>query len=253
LAAVDLSTTQVGKLSADGCSFAIEQGELEFEAEENEITLTVADLNGEWGFFVPVAGQAAGAAVGAGSAVDAAGAAEAGAEAEEELLIDGAFDTAIAVDGGNAKTDILFPGNVSSRPPTPMPITDYQQAAGEFELEYNATAANAITVTQNASPSGNPPAGFLFVDPTSFTVSTQNPTDPATDAVKIDYFYSEAVKATIDVNQGVIGKLDAASGTFVTEGLGEFEIELEENEWTLTVEDLNGEWAMLVPQTALLR
>ena len=93
----------------------------------------------------------------------------------------------------------------------------------------------------------------MFVDPTTFIVSTQNPTNPATDTVKIDYFYSEGINAAIDVNQAVIGKLDAASGTFVTEGLGEFEVELEENEWTLTVEDLNGEWAMLVPQAAVLR
>jgi ribosomal protein L12E/L44/L45/RPP1/RPP2 len=119
LAALDLSTTKVGKLSADGCSFAIEQGELEFEVEENEITLTVADLNGEWGIFIPVAGAgAAGAAAGASAAVDAAGAeAAAGGEeaaAEDELLVDGAFDTPVAVDGGNVKTDILFPGNVSS-------------------------------------------------------------------------------------------------------------------------------------------
>ncbi|ETN39814.1 uncharacterized protein HMPREF1541_06040 [Cyphellophora europaea CBS 101466] len=233
IAALDLATTQVGKLSADGCSFAIEQGELEFEADENELTLTVDDLNGEWGIFIPAAGQAGAAAAGGAEANIAAEASAAGVE--EELEVEGTFDTPIAVDGGNAKTDIVFPGNV----------------AGEFEAEYNGTAANAITVTQNSSPVP-PPAGFLFVDPTTFVVSTQDATDPATDTVKIDYFYSEAVKARIDVAQGVIGKLDAASGTFVTEGLGEFEVELEENEWTLTVEDLNGEWAMLVPQTAVL-
>lgn len=104
---------------------------------------------------------------------------------------------------------------------------------------------------QNANRA-SPPTGFLFVDPTTFQVTTAAATNPATDTVKIDYFYSEQVKALADVSQGVIGKLDPTTNTFITSGLGEFEVELEENEWTLTVEDLNGEWAMLIPRAALL-
>jgi hypothetical protein len=30
-------------------------GELEFEVEENELTLTVNNMNGEWGVFLPTA------------------------------------------------------------------------------------------------------------------------------------------------------------------------------------------------------
>lgn len=90
------------------------------------------------------------------------------------------------------------------------------------------------------------------MDPTTFVVATQDATDPATDTVKIDYFYSAAVDAAIDVKQATIGKLDAASGTFVVQGVGEFELEEEENEFSLTVSDLNGEWAVLVPRGAVL-
>jgi hypothetical protein len=93
----------------------------------------------------------------------------------------------------------------------------------------------------------------LLVDPTTFQVSTQAPSDPAADEVRIDYFYTAAVEAAIDVQQAVIGKLDAATSTYITEGLGEFEVEAEEREWTLITDDLNGEWAMLVPETAVLQ
>lgn len=55
-------------------------GELEFEAEENELSLTVDDMNGEWGIFVPsAAGAAAGGAAGNESEAAAGGAAEGGA------------------------------------------------------------------------------------------------------------------------------------------------------------------------------
>lgn len=89
------------------------------------------------------------------------------------------------------------------------------------------------------------------MDPTTFQIQTQGATDPATDTVKVDYIFTEAVKAAADVSQGTIGKLDPATNTFITEGLGEFEFEKEEDEWSLTVPDLNGEWAVLIPQGAL--
>ncbi|KIW84355.1 hypothetical protein Z517_03605 [Fonsecaea pedrosoi CBS 271.37] len=221
--AANIAQAQVGKLSADGCQFVIDPalGELEFEAEENELSLTVADMNGEWGIFVSQAAVASQAA-----AEETPG---------EEVNVNGTFGTAIAVPGSNVKTDILF----------------LESAAGALEVEYNGTNANAITVTQNANPA-SPPAGFLFVDRTTFQVATDTATNPAADIVKVDYIYSEQVKRLVDVNQGVIGKLDPATNTFITSGLGEFEVELDENEWTLTVEDLNGEWAILIPQAALL-
>ncbi|KAH0836052.1 hypothetical protein AYO21_02693 [Fonsecaea monophora] len=231
--AANIAQAQVGKLSADGCQFVIDTalGELEFEAEENELSLTVADMNGEWGIFVSQAAVASQAA-----AEETPG---------EEVNVNGTFETAIAVPGGNVKTDILFPES------TRLTVFLTPQAAGALEVEYNGTNANAITVTQNANPA-SPPAGFLFVDRTTFQVATDTATNPATDIVKVDYIYSEQVKRLVDVNQGVIGKLDPATNTFITSGLGEFEVELDENEWTLTVEDLNGEWAILIPQAALL-
>lgn len=103
----------------------------------------------------------------------------------------------------------------------------------------------------NSNPSGNPPAGFLFVDPQSFKISTESAT-AATDVVKVDYIFSAAILAAVDPTQGRIGKLDEATNEFVVDGVGEFEFEVEENEWSLTVPDLNGEWAILIPQAAVL-
>lgn len=103
----------------------------------------------------------------------------------------------------------------------------------------------------NGNPSGNPPTGFLFVDPQSFKISTKSAT-AATDVVKVDYIFSAAILAAVDPTQGRIGKLDVATNEFVIDGLGEFEFEVEENEWSLTVPDLNGEWAILIPQAAVL-
>lgn len=125
----DLTTSRIGKLAADGSTFIVDDtiGELEFEVEENELTLTVDDLNGEWGVFIPAAAAAAAdaavatvaavaaeaTATAAAAAVEEEAAAGAAAEAEDEVLVTGAFDTAIPVNGGNEKTDVLFPGNVS--------------------------------------------------------------------------------------------------------------------------------------------
>jgi hypothetical protein len=106
-------------------------------------------------------------------------------------------------------------------------------------------------VTSKPAIPSTAPAGFLFVDPSTFTIKTSLATD-AKDKVKVDYIFTEAVKAAADVSKGAIGKLDTKSGLFVVTGLGEFEFEEEENEWSLTVPDLNGEWAVFVPQTAVL-
>ncbi|KAH9476341.1 hypothetical protein JR316_0011916 [Psilocybe cubensis] len=224
---VDTSKSRVGKLCTETNTFVISEalGEEEFEVEENEVTLTVKSLNGEWAVFIPTAQAATGDAK----------------EEKDETIIESTFDKATATPAGNKKTDILFPAN----------------AAGQFEVEVNATAANAITVKTNPNPVA-PPKGFLFVDPVSYQISTSSKTSTATDKVKVDYFFSAAVRAAADIKQGVIGKLDAASGQFVVDvkalGAGfEFEVEDEENEWTLTVPDLNGEWAILIPQAAVLK
>ncbi|KFZ06270.1 hypothetical protein V501_07550 [Pseudogymnoascus sp. VKM F-4519 (FW-2642)] len=266
---LDIANGQIGKLCTETNTFVIDKalGELEFEADENELTLTVTNMNGEWGIFVPVAAANAAAVAGGDAAAkaaaakadaakaDAAKAAVAKADAakadvtkaaaaakageaavgeEGETDVAGKFNTAVATPAGNQKTDILFTGN----------------EAGNLEVEVNATVANAVTVV-NGNPSGNPPTGFLFVDPQSFKISTKSAT-AATDVVKVDYIFSAAILAAVDPTQGRIGKLDVATNEFVIDGLGEFEFEVEENEWSLTVPDLNGEWAILIPQAAVL-
>ncbi|KAH7419480.1 hypothetical protein BKA64DRAFT_737655 [Cadophora sp. MPI-SDFR-AT-0126] len=79
LAAMDLTQAKVGKLCADTGSFVIEEtlGELEFEVEENEVTLNLnkaVTAEGEWGIFLPAAaaGVAAGGAAGGEAAADGA-------------------------------------------------------------------------------------------------------------------------------------------------------------------------------------
>lgn len=92
-------------------------GELEFEAEENELTLTVDNMSGEWGIFIPQAGDASNDAnaADAGNVANGNGqpnGAAAAAEEAGETDVDGSFRTPVAVPGGNAKTDIQFTPSV---------------------------------------------------------------------------------------------------------------------------------------------
>lgn len=59
---MDISQGQVGRLCTETNTFVVGAGvgELEFEADENELTLTVDDLVGEWAFFVPTGTGGAG-------------------------------------------------------------------------------------------------------------------------------------------------------------------------------------------------
>jgi hypothetical protein len=56
-------------------------------------------MNGEWGVFIPTAATAE------------------NATEKDELSVAGVFNKAIAVSGGNKKTDILFTAGVSSQSP----------------------------------------------------------------------------------------------------------------------------------------
>ncbi|KAF2110377.1 hypothetical protein BDV96DRAFT_691174 [Lophiotrema nucula] len=63
LAGMDITQAKVGRLCADVGAFVIEEtlGELEFEAEENEVTLNLnknVTAEGEWGIFLPAAAAA---------------------------------------------------------------------------------------------------------------------------------------------------------------------------------------------------
>lgn len=62
-------------------------GELEFEADEKELSLKVANMNGEFGIFLPNAAAAAGgAAAGAGAGTAAGGTAIVGNASLLQLL-----------------------------------------------------------------------------------------------------------------------------------------------------------------------
>lgn len=57
---MDITQSKVGKLCADTGAFVIAEslGEVEFEAEENEVTLNLnknVTAEGEWGKFFPFA------------------------------------------------------------------------------------------------------------------------------------------------------------------------------------------------------
>lgn len=92
---------------------------------------------------------------------------------------------------------------------------------------------------------------MMYVDPLTFVISTATP-PIAGDTMKVDYIFTQALTLAMNTTKGTIGKLDTATNQFVTEGLGEFEFEQDENEWSLTVADMNGEWAVFVPTTAVL-
>ena len=56
---------------------------------------------------------------------------------------------------------------------------------------------------------------------------------------------------TLDISKGQIGRFCASTGTFlIGAAVGELEFEAEENELTLTVENMNAEWGIFLPDTA---
>jgi hypothetical protein len=99
--ALDISQGKIARFSAEANSFVFGEGELEFEVEENELTLTVSNLVGEFAAFIPDpalaggeagagAGAEAGAGAGAGAGVDAgAGAGAALLDALQRLIAEG--------------------------------------------------------------------------------------------------------------------------------------------------------------------
>ncbi|KAG4419492.1 hypothetical protein IFR04_007366 [Cadophora malorum] len=112
LAAMDLTQAKVGKLCADTGSFVIEEtlGELEFEAEENEVTLNLnkaVTAEGEWGIFLPAAaaGAVAEGEAAAGGAKNETAAGEAiagGAKKNETAIAEPAAKPAEKAAGGEA-------------------------------------------------------------------------------------------------------------------------------------------------------
>ncbi|KAI1864604.1 hypothetical protein JX265_008328 [Neoarthrinium moseri] len=152
---------------------------------------------------------------------------------EGVVRVVGVFGSPNPVQGGNLFTKMKLPAN----------------AAGAFEVEYNGTAANSITIAPKMA-TVPPPAGLMYIDPLTFTVTTATP-PVGDDKHQIDYIFAEGSSNAVDVTKSVVGKLDAATNQFVTENLGELEFEAEENEIALKLADMNGEWAVFVPTTAV--
>jgi hypothetical protein len=186
-----------------------------------------------------------------------------GEEGSQKIKTNGFFGTPNTVVGGFVFTKVLLPTNVSlfhaistvlcrdtTTKTCKLTSLILVQAVGLIEPEFNGTATNSITVVPK-TVSIPPPAGLVYVDPLTFVISTVNP-PAAGDTMKVDYIFTEATKLAVDVAQMKIGKLDTAANQFVTEGVGELEFEKEENELSLTVADMNGEWGIFVPETAVL-
>ncbi|KAK8001605.1 hypothetical protein PG991_013827 [Apiospora marii] len=228
LKGIDISKSQVAKLDAATNAFVVDAklGELEFEADEGEVAFkNVKDLTGEWAIVIAdgtAAPPAGGAAGGDKKADDKAG----------QIEVAAAFGTANIVNA-NAFTNLNFPVN----------------AAGSLEVELNGTVANKVVVAPIMATLP-PPAGHLYVDLLTFSVQTATP--PAQgDTSKLDYKFTDGIKSVIDPTKAVTGRLDAATNQWVTTGLGEFEFEADENEWSLKVADVNGVWGFFVPQAAV--
>ena len=138
-----------------------------------------------------------------------------------------------------------------------------------MEVEFQNPDARTLTVTENATP-GNAPVGFDFLEPVSYIIDVQGGTEGLT-LQKVDYILTAGSKYpkptlhptclvqrpnmcptdTVDISQGQVGKLCANTNTFVVgAGVGELEFEAEENELSLTVDDMNGEWGIFVPSAA---
>ncbi|KAF2845246.1 hypothetical protein T440DRAFT_483566 [Plenodomus tracheiphilus IPT5] len=188
----------------------------------------------------PAAGEEAAAEEGEGEAV------------ENEVEIESAFDTAVPVEGGDLKQDLVF--TPSACPPSPSEMYNLTsiQTVGKFEYEFQAATADEVTVTENTAPAA-PPAGFEAIEPNSYIVSLATSKGAGLTLSKIDYIFdaTAAGLAGKDVTGAQVGKLCAETGAFViSETLGELEFEVEENEVTLNLNKnvtAEGEWGIFLP------
>ncbi|KAH9870211.1 hypothetical protein J1614_007134 [Plenodomus biglobosus] len=162
-----------------------------------------------------------------------------GEGAANEVEIESAFDTAVPVEGGDLKQDLVF---------TPSTV-------GKFEYEFQAVTADEVTVKENTAPAA-PPAGFEAIEPTSYIVSLAKSKGAGLTLSKIDYIFDTAAAglAGKDITTAQVGKLCVEAGGFViSESLGELEFEVEENEVTLNLNKnvtAEGEWGIFLPVAA---
>ncbi|KAK4673850.1 hypothetical protein QC763_115540 [Podospora pseudopauciseta] len=162
-----------------------------------------------------------------------AGGGEGGEEGEEnEVEQEAQFGEAVELGGGNIKTDTLFPAGTN----------------GVFEVEFQNQEGRSMIVTENKSPAA-PPPGFKALEPVSYKVAIAGGGTDGLTLQKIDYILT--ADNTLDISAGQIGRFcPEANGFVIGAGVGELEFELEENELTLTVDSLVGEWGIFVPDNA---
>ena len=155
-------------------------------------------------------------------------------EDPNKLDITGTFGTAIALQGGNIQQDVLYaPGVV-----------------GALEVEFSNADGRSLKVKEVTNP-GSPPAGFALLEPVAYKIKVKGGSANNLTLSKVDYIQNTA--STIDISQGQIGLLDKATNTYVIGGdtsIGEIEFEADERELTLKVNNLKGEWAILIPTAA---
>ncbi|KAH0429062.1 hypothetical protein CcaCcLH18_08689 [Colletotrichum camelliae] len=158
-----------------------------------------------------------------------AGAGGEGEKKENEKEIEGAFNVPVRLGGAGVKQDVLFPPGKN----------------GRFEVEFQNAIGRTLTVTENRSPAP-PPAGFTAVEAVSFKVNLAEGAQGMT-LSKIDYILNPG--NTLDISKGQIGRLFPEANAFIINpALGELEFEAEENELTLKVANMNGEFAVFLPQ-----
>ncbi|CRK21461.1 hypothetical protein BN1723_012404 [Verticillium longisporum] len=173
----------------------------------------------------------AGAGAETGASEPAAGGEAGGENKANEVEQQAQFDTPIAVGGDDIKTDTLYPPGVN----------------GVFEVELQGPVGRTLTVTENKSPAA-PPIGFIAVEPVSWIISLAEGTDGLT-LQKVDYILN--ANNTLDISKGQAARLCTETNAFVIgPAVGELEFEREENELTVTVDNINGEFAFFIPDHA---
>ncbi|KAL2181125.1 uncharacterized protein P884DRAFT_312107 [Thermothelomyces heterothallicus CBS 202.75] len=216
IAAQLLSALAAPALRRDEQTTSVSEGAATTTAEATTTTTTTA---------VPAATTtaAAGGDTGAGE----------GEEGEEnEVEQQGQFGQVIQLSGGNVKIDTLFPAGTN----------------GVFEVEFQNQQGRRLRVTENRNPAP-PPQGFVALEPVSYKVELSGGRAGARGLTlqKIDYIRN--ANSTVDISAGKVARFCQEANAFVF-GEGELEFEAEENELTLTVSNMVGEWAFFVPEAA---
>ncbi|KAF6837988.1 hypothetical protein CMUS01_04819 [Colletotrichum musicola] len=165
----------------------------------------------------------------AGEGEGAAGGEGGGGEKANEKEIEGQFNVPVRLGGASVKQDVLFPPGKN----------------GRFEVEFQNTIGRTLTVTENRAPAA-PPPGFTAVEAVSWKVNLAEGAQGVS-LSKIDFILNPGNK--LDISKGQIGRLFPEANAFIIDpALGELEFEAEENELTLKVANMNGEFAVFLPQ-----